>query len=190
MTTLYYSHGKTLTVGVVETSLIAIKYCGKGCTPGTRKAGLKLLAATVEGVGDVHREATQVQVGAWKCIERMFGKERHTLDGAIKLGIADVLRAMAAVVPLESWVNGTLSVDTVRGMCLMGIKDELPNTGSYAAVRYAFARALGSWWRGFMPLACGRGARGTWGRRMSGPVLGTRGGSRSLGLSRRMWNCR
>ncbi len=143
MTTLYYSHGKTLTVGVVETSLIAIKYCGKGCTPGTRKAGLKLLAATVEGVGDVHREATQVQVGALKCIERMFGKERHTLDGAIKLGIADVLRAMAAVVPLESWVNGTLSVDTVRGMCLMGIKDELPNTGSNAAVRYAFARALG-----------------------------------------------
>ena len=63
---------------------------------------MKLLAATVEGVGDVHREATQVQVGALKCIERMFGKERHTLDGAIKLGIADVLRAMAAVVPLES----------------------------------------------------------------------------------------
>lgn len=140
MTTLYYSHGKTLTVGVVETSSIAIKYCGKGCSSGTRKAGLKLLAATVEGVGDVHREATQVQVGALKCIERIFGKERYTLDATIKLGIADVLRAIAAVVPLESWVNGTLSADSVRGMCLMGVKDELPNN---AAVRYAFARALG-----------------------------------------------
>jgi hypothetical protein len=140
MTTLYYSHGKTLTVGVVETSMIAIKYCGKGCSSGTRKAGLKLLAATVEGVGEMHREATQVQVGALKCIERIFGKERHTLDATIKLGIADVLRAIAAVVPLESWVNGTLNVESVRGMCLMGVRDELPNN---AAVRYAFARALG-----------------------------------------------
>ena len=143
MTTLYYSHGKSLTVGVLETSSIAIKYCSRTCSSGTRKAGLKLLAATVEGVGDMHREATQVQIGALKCIERMVAKEKHTLDCTIKLGIADVLRAIAAVVPLESWLDGSLSalnVDSVRSMCLMGLRDEgLQNT----AVRYAFARALG-----------------------------------------------
>ena len=50
MTTLYYSHGRMLTVGVLETSSIAVKYCGRTCSPSTRKAGLKLLAATVEGV--------------------------------------------------------------------------------------------------------------------------------------------
>ena len=140
MTTLYYSHGKALTVGVLETSSTAIKYCGKACSSRTRKAGLKLLAATVEGVGGVHREATQVQLGALKCIERIVGKERHTLDATSKLGIADVLRAIAAVVPLESWLDGTLSVESARNICLIGIRDEMSNN---TAVRYAFARALG-----------------------------------------------
>lgn len=135
MNTLYYSHGKSLTVGVLETSLIASKYCSRSCSTTTRQAGLKLLAATVEGVGFQHREATQVQSNALKCIEKIV-KEKDLPD-SVKLGISDVLRAIALAVPAESWLDGSLSVLSVQNLCLSGLKD-LSST-----VRAAYARALG-----------------------------------------------
>lgn len=136
MNTLYYSHGKSLTVGVLETCVIASKYCSRSCSTTTRQAGLKLLAATVEGVGFQHREATQVQSTALKCIEKI-AKEKDLGGDYVKLGISDVLRAISVVVPLESWVDGALSLESARNLCLSGLKD----VSSY--VRTAYSRALG-----------------------------------------------
>lgn len=134
---LYYSHGRSLTVGVLETCLIACKYCSRSCSTSTRQAGLKLLAATVEGVGFQHREATQVQSTALKCIEKIM-KEKNLHDDAVKLGISDVVRSISVVVPLESWSDGTLSLETVRNICMTGLKDP----SSYM-IRNAYNRALG-----------------------------------------------
>lgn len=136
MSTLYYAHGKSLTVGVLETCLIASKYCSRSCSIATRQAGLKLLAATVEGVGFQHREATQVQCTALKCIEKIM-KEKDVGGFSVKLGVSDVLRAIVVVVPVESWGTGVLSLDSVRNLCMNGLKD------SSLVVRHAYGRALG-----------------------------------------------
>lgn len=76
MTSLYYSHGRSLSVGVLETASIGSKYCSKSCSDGTRQAALRLLAATVEGVGDQHREAVLVLNEAVKCTEKIV-KEKN-----------------------------------------------------------------------------------------------------------------
>lgn len=137
MSALYYSHGRSLTVGVLETCLIACKYCSRSCSASTRQAGLKLLAATVEGAGFQHREATQVQCTALKCIEKII-REKDLRDDLVKLGISDVVRSISVMVPLESWSNGILSLESVRNICMTGIKDY-----SSSMVRNAYSRALG-----------------------------------------------
>jgi len=72
MTSLYYSHGKHLTIGVLETASLAAKYCGKSCSDRTRQAALRLLCASVEGVGSHHRDAEVVQKEALKAVERIL----------------------------------------------------------------------------------------------------------------------
>ena len=136
MSSLYYSHGKYLAVGVFETSSIATKYCARSCSNTTRQAALRLLAATVEGIGYQHRESTNVYSGALKCIERIM-KEKDGHGDPVKLGTADVLRAIAVAAPIDSWTQGVLSFDTVRTLCLTGVRDHS------SAVRSSFARALG-----------------------------------------------
>ena len=136
MSSLYYSHGKSLAVGVYETSSIATKYCARSCSNTTRQAALRLLAATVEGIGYQHREASNVYTGALKCIERIM-KEKDVHGDPVKLGTSDVLRAIAVAAPIESWTQGVLSFDTVRALCLAGVRDHS------SAVRSSFARALG-----------------------------------------------
>ena len=61
MTALYYTQGRSLSIGVQETAALATKYCGRGSTDRTRRAALRLLAAAVEGVGGAHRGAVAVQ---------------------------------------------------------------------------------------------------------------------------------
>ena len=75
MTSLYYSQGRSLSIGVSETSAIAVKYCAKGSSDRTRRAALRLMAAAAEGVGGSHRNAVVVQTEALKAVERLL-KER------------------------------------------------------------------------------------------------------------------
>ena len=71
-TALYYTQGRSLSIGVLETAALAVKYCGKGSSDDTRRAALRLLSAATEGVGGSHRHAAEVQSEALKAIERVW----------------------------------------------------------------------------------------------------------------------
>ena len=78
-TALYYSQGRALAIGVAETASIAGRYCNKGNSVTTRRAGLRLMAAAVEGVGSGHRNADGVQLEALRVVERLF-KEKDLAE--------------------------------------------------------------------------------------------------------------
>jgi len=71
-TALYYTQGRSLSIGVQETATLAVKYCGKGSTDRTRRAALRLLSAAIEGVGGGHRGAAAVQQEAVKAVEKLL----------------------------------------------------------------------------------------------------------------------
>lgn len=72
MTSLYYSQGKSLSIGVQETAALAVKYCSKNTSDRTRRAALRLLASAIEGVGSGHRDALAVQQDALKALDRLL----------------------------------------------------------------------------------------------------------------------
>jgi len=69
---LYYSQGRSLSIGVQETVTLAVKYCARGSSDRTRRAALRSLAAAIEGVGGRHRGAVAVQQEALKAIEKLL----------------------------------------------------------------------------------------------------------------------
>jgi hypothetical protein len=71
-TSLYYSQGRSLAIGVNETATLAARYCARGLSDRTRRAALRLMAAAVEGVGGAHRGAVAVQAEALKALERVL----------------------------------------------------------------------------------------------------------------------
>ena len=79
MTALYYSQGRSLSIGVLETAAMTVKHCAKGSSDRTRRAALRLLTAAVEGVGGTHRNAAAVQNEALKALERLT-KEKDVGD--------------------------------------------------------------------------------------------------------------
>lgn len=136
MTSLYYSQGRSLSIGVLETAAMAVKYCGKGSgSDRTRRAALRLMAAAVEGVGGSHRNATAVQNEVLKAITSLL-KEK-VLGELVRIGIADVLRAIAASGGAQLWSNGLTAYEFARTSCVAGVHDPSP------AVRAAYAHALG-----------------------------------------------
>ncbi|KAL4528840.1 hypothetical protein Ndes2437A_g03376 [Nannochloris sp. 'desiccata'] len=136
MTSLYYSQGRSLSIGVLETAAMAVKYCGKGSgSDRTRRAALRLMAAAVEGVGGSHRNAAAVQNEVLKAITSIL-REKN-LGELVKLGIADVLRAIAASGGAQLWSNSLTAYEFARTSCLAGVHDPSP------AVRAAYAHALG-----------------------------------------------
>lgn len=74
---LYYSQGRSLSIGVLETAITASKHALKGSDDRTRCAALTLLAAAVEGVGGTHRGAAQVQHEAFKTVEKLIKDKDH-----------------------------------------------------------------------------------------------------------------
>jgi hypothetical protein len=132
---LYYTQGRSLSIGVHETAALAAKYCAKGSDDATRRGALRLLAAAAEGVGGAHRAAGAVQAEALRAVDRLL-RERD-LQEPVRLGIADVLRAVAAAGGAALWAGGMAGYEAARVACLAGLED--PS----GAVRAEYARALG-----------------------------------------------
>jgi hypothetical protein len=93
------------------------------------------MAAAVEGVGGSHRNASAVQHEVLKAITSLLREKE--LGKLVRLGIADVLRAIAASGGAQLWSNGLTAYEFARTSCLAGIHDPSP------AVRAAYAHALG-----------------------------------------------
>lgn len=138
MTTLYYKQGQQLSIGVHETAQLATKYTLKSHAKGTRRTALRLMAAAVEGVGSNHRMALQVQEIVLKAVEKILSKEGKNAPEPVKIGCADVLRALGASGGACFWVNNHSSFDHIRSVCLEFLEDSTSE-----AVRSAFATALG-----------------------------------------------
>jgi hypothetical protein len=116
---------------------MAVKYCvGKSSgSDRTRRAALRLMAAAVEGVGGSHRNAAAVQNEVLKALNSLLREKE--LGEPVKLGIADVFRAIAASGGAQLWYNSLAAYEFARTSCLAGVHDPSP------AVRAAYAHALG-----------------------------------------------
>jgi hypothetical protein len=133
-TALYYRHGSSLSIGVLETAGLAARYCVKGSSDKTRKAALRLFSAAIEGVGPDHRHAIDVQNEAIKTIEKI-GREKDVAE-IVKQGVADVLRAVAAAGGARFWSDRGPNAQIAKAACLQGVYDPL------LSVRTAYATAL------------------------------------------------
>lgn len=138
ISTLYYNQGQQLSIGVHETAQLATKYALKSHAKGTRRTALRLMAAAVEGVGSYHRMALQVQEIVLKAVEKILSKEGKNATEPVKIGCADVLRALGASGGACFWVNNLSNFEYIRSVCLEFLEDSTSE-----AVRNAFATALG-----------------------------------------------
>lgn len=139
---LYYRHGRSLSIGVLETAGLAARYCVKGASDKTRRAALRLFSAAIEGVGPDHRHAVDVQNEAIKTVEKI-SKEKDVSD-TVKQGIADVLRAVATTGGALLWTDRGAIAQIVKTMCLHGVHDPaLPVRTAYATALAHLIRSAG-----------------------------------------------